>query len=503
MTGIVKRFGAVTALDEVEFEAARGTIHAVAGENGAGKTTLMRILYGMSRPDAGTMALEGESFAPRGPAEALARGVGMVHQHFMLVPTLTVAENAVLGREPRRAGLLVDHAAAREEVAEIAARFGLDLDPDALVGELSVGEKQRLEILKVLLRGARILILDEPTAVLVPREARTLLETLRGLADDGATVLFITHRLREVTEAADEVTVLRRGANAGRVAAATTSERELARLMVGREMAVRDATPRRAPGADVLTVESCGEPEGGTGAARLQSVARLKEVTLRVREAEIVGVAGVEGNGQRELVEILAGLRPYRGTARISGKDIAGRGPAGVRKLGLTHVPEGRLEAGLIPEMTVEENLLLGRETEARFRRGPAFDRRAIRKHAEARLAAFDVRPARPDVPVTALSGGNQQKVVISREAEGDPVALLVAHPTRGVDVGAQEAIHDALLGLRDRGAAVLLVSADLSELLHLSDRIIVLYGGRVAGEFARGDVDEETLGVLMIGGGA
>jgi simple sugar transport system ATP-binding protein len=497
LRGIVKRYPGVTAVDGVDLDVAPGSVHALAGENGAGKTTLMRILYGMTRPDAGEMRVDGEPFAPRGAREALARGVGMVHQHFMLVPTLTVRENAVLGDEPCRAGGLLDRAAARRRVEETAARFGLDLDPDARAERLSVGEKQRLEILKVLLRGARVLILDEPTAVLVPSEARTLLRTVRGLAREGATVLFITHRLREVMEHADAVTVLRRGAVEWTGPASGTTEAELARRMVGREPAARDPAPRRGPGRVVLSLRDASEiPVPG-------AEPRLRGATLDVRAGEIVGVAGVEGNGQRELAELVAGLRPHRGEVVLAGSR-AGRGAPGERRrLGLAHVPEDRLGAGLIADFTVAENLILGRHREARFRRRGALDRAAVRAHARERIHAFDVRPPDPDAAAASLSGGNQQKVVIAREAEGSPGLLLAAHPTRGVDVGAREAIHSALLELREAGSGVLLLSADLPEILHLSDRIVVLYGGRVTATFARGEADEETLGLHMIGGAA
>jgi len=441
------------------------------------------------------MTVAGAPYAPSGPRDALARGVGMVHQHFMLVPTFTVIENAMLGAEPLRGGIALDRAAMRAEVRETAGRFGLDLDPDARVEDLSVGEKQRLEILKVLLRGARILVLDEPTAVLAPGEARALLATVRRLVDEGASVLFITHKLSEVIDHADRVTVMRRGRKIGTVAAAETDERELARMMVGREPARLDAAPRRPPGAAMLRLRDVGEmPERGGSA-------RLEEVSLDVRAGEIVGVAGVEGNGQRELVEIVAGLRPFRGSVEIGGTPLAGLGPRAVRGLGLAHVPEDRTTDGLVAEMSVAENFLLGRQREARFRRGPAFDRAAIRRHAEERIAAFDVRPPDPQAAAGALSGGNQQKVVISREVEGAPALLVAAHPTRGVDVGAQEAIHAAILERRDAGAAVLLVSADLAEVLRLADRIVVLFSGRLNGEFARGEAGEEEIGVRMAGG--
>jgi simple sugar transport system ATP-binding protein len=488
--GITKRYPGVVALDSIDLEIERGEVHAIAGENGAGKSTLARIVYGTTTPDAGNLELFGAPYAPRGPRDAMAAGVGLVHQHFMLVDTLTVAENAVLGSEPHR-GPLFDRGAARRRVVEVAERFGLALDPDARVEDLSVGGKQRLEILKVLLRGARLLILDEPTAVLAPGEAKALFATTARLAAEGATVVFVTHRLREVVEHAHRVTVLRRGRKIATVDAAGTSECELARLVVGRDPAPPRELSPSAPGAVILEVDGVGD----------RGESRLVDVSFRVRAGEIVGVAGVEGNGQRELVEMIAGLRPFRGRIAIEGRSIAGLSPGGVRALGLAHVPEDRQAAGVIPAMTVAENLILGRES--RFRGGLQFDRPAVDAHARERIVAFDVRPPEPSAPVATLSGGNQQKVVIAREAEGEPRLLLAAHPTRGVDVGGAEAVHDALLAFRERGAAVLLVSADLAEIRALSDRVLVLYAGRIAGEVAREEADEDRLGLLMVGGGA
>jgi simple sugar transport system ATP-binding protein len=494
MRGIVKTYARVRALDGVDFEAAPGEVHALAGENGAGKTTLMRVLYGMTRPDAGAMQLGGEPYAPRGSRDALSRGVAMVHQHFMLVPTLTVLENAVLGREPAGRLAVLDAREARARVTRTAARFGLELDWSARIEELSVGERQRVEILKALLSGAKVLVLDEPTAALVPAEARALLRTARTLADGGATVIFITHRLREVIDHTDRVTVLRGGRNAGTVNAAETDEAALARMLVGREPRAPDAAPRGAPGEIVLALRDVSA--GGRGASRLSGV------TLDVRAGEILGVAGVEGNGQRELVEAVAGLRPYAGSVRLVGREVRGLGPARLRAAGLAHVPADRIEEGIIPDLRVAENLLLGRQRERRFLRGPSFDRGAVERHARARLEAFDVRPARGEVPARALSGGNQQKLVFAREAEGRPRLLLAAHPPRGVDIAAREAIHAAILSLRDAGSAVLLVSADLAELLALCDRVTVLFGGRLVAGFARGEADEEAIGLAMIGAG-
>jgi simple sugar transport system ATP-binding protein len=454
----------------------------------------MKILYGLASPDGGSMEIDGEGFAPAGPREALARGIGMVHQHFMLVPTLTVAENAVLGDEPMRGGVFVDRAAAVRTVEDVARRYGLALDPHATVEGLSVGEKQRLEILKVLMRGARILILDEPTAVLAPSESRALFQTVRALTDEGASVIFITHRLHEVVEHADRVTVMRRGRLVETLDASATDEASLACRMVGRELLTRTVGASPALGGEILRVAHDSDAGG-----RAQE-GRLKDVSLSVRAGEIVGIAGVEGNGQRELAEVLGGLRAFRGTVTIDGRSIERLGPRGVHRLGLAHIPEDRTVAGTIAPMTIWENLLLGREDEARFRRGLSFDFGRVRAFAAERIAAFDVRPPDPDALVSELSGGNQQKVVISRETDGAPRVLIASHPTRGVDVGAQEAIHDAILDQRDRGAAVLLISADLGEVRELSDRILVLFAGRISGEFARGEADEEMIGLHMVG---
>jgi simple sugar transport system ATP-binding protein len=491
LRGIVKRYGPVTAVDGADLECAAGEIHAIAGENGAGKSTLVRILGGLVRADAGAIALDGAPFAPAGPRDALARGIGVVHQHFMLVDTLTVLENAMLGAEATRAGRL-DRGSARRRLEEVCRRFRMPLDPDARVEDLSVGERQRLEIVKVLLRGARLLVLDEPTAVLVPAEARALFRTIARLAAEGAAVLFVTHRLREVIEHAARVTVMRQGRTVATLKTADTDERALARLLVGRDLAPRDPAPRRPPGEVVLSLRGAGDARG----------ARLRDVSLDVRAGEIVAVAGVEGNGQRELVEIVAGLRPFRGEAAVRGTSLAGRGAAGARRLGVAHVPEDRLGSGGIAAFTIAENLLLGREGEPRFRRGPLLDEGAIRRFAAERIAAFDVRPADPGAELGTLSGGNQQKVVFARAVEGEPALLVAAHPTRGVDVGAAEAIRDALLDARDRGRAVLLVSADLGEVLRLADRVVVLFAGRAACELARGEADEEALGLAMTGSG-
>ncbi|MEZ5066606.1 MAG: ABC transporter ATP-binding protein [bacterium] len=491
--GLTKRYPRVLALDSVDWEVRAGEVHALVGENGAGKSTLARIVYGAAAPDGGTLELFGAPYAPRGPRDAVAAGVGLVHQHFMLVDTLTVWQNAVLGREPSRGGW-IDGARARRELAEISRRFGLTLDPDARVADLSVGERQRLEIVKVLMRGARLLILDEPTAVLAPAEAEAMYATVGRLAAEGATVIVVTHRLAEVRRHADRATVLRRGAKIDTVDAKATDERELARLVVGRDPAPPRARAAREPGPVVLAVRDARE-------VRVGGTSRLRGVSLDVRAGEIVGIAGVEGNGQRELMEIVAGLVPFTGDVEIGGESVHRASPRAIRRLGVAHVPEDRLGAGVIPAMNVAENLLLGHEE--RFARAGTFDRGAIAAHARERIEAFDVRPADPDLALETLSGGNQQKVVLARETEDGPRLLLAAHPTRGVDVGAAESVHAALLAFRDAGGAVLLVSADLSEVRALADRVLVIYDGAIAAEYPRAEADEERLGLAMTGGRA
>jgi simple sugar transport system ATP-binding protein len=494
MRGIVKRYGKIPAVEDVDFSCGAGVVHAIAGENGAGKSTLMKVLYGLVRPERGTMRVEGAVYSPEGPCEALSRGVGMVHQHFMLVSTLTVLENAILGVEPTRGGGLLDRGAARASVKRTSEKFGLDLELETRVENLSVGERQRLEILKVLLRGARILILDEPTAVLVPSETRKLFAALRSLAQRGTTIVFITHKLREVFEYAERVTVMRRGRVIANLFTKETDARELSRLMVGREPPRFDARARRAAGEVVFRAEDLAEPRIPNRKRRLSGV------SFEVHEGEIVGIAGVAGNGQSELVEMIAGLRPFEGESTLSGASIRGLDARNVRRLGLALVPEDRCGEGVIGEMTVSENLVLGREGERRFRNFLSFDRKALRRHAEERIRAFDIRPVAPNERALALSGGNQQKLVIAREVEGSPRLLVAAQPTRGVDIGAQEAIHAAILGLREAGVAVILVSSDLSEILDLADRILVLFEGQVQAEFRRGEVDEETIGLAMTG---
>lgn len=493
LENISKRFGHVVAVDSVDLEIAPGEIHALAGENGAGKSTLARIVDGLVHPDEGRMEIDGELYRPQSPRDAQARGIGMVHQHFMLIPTMTALENAILGDEPVRIGVL-DRKTSRTLFKDVADRFGLELDPDRVVERMSVGERQRLEILKVLWRGSRLLILDEPTTVLTPQESGALFETIRRLADGGATVILITHRLQEILEHAHRVTVLRRGKVVSSARVDELNERELARQMVGREPAAIDPSPRLAPGDVALVLRDVRE----IPAPREQS--RLNGIFLQVREGEIVGIAGVEGNGQRELEMVIAGMQAYRGEIRLRGVRVADQSPAQLRRLGLAHIPGDRREAGVIDGMTAAENLVLGRQREPRFRRGMALDRNAILAHARERMESFEVVPKEPAALLRIFSGGNQQKVVLAREIEGNPPVLLAVHPTRGVDIATQEAIHRRILDLRDHRGACLLISSDLSEILRLADRIFVLVRGQWRGEFARGEANEEALGLCMTG---
>ena len=486
-----------------------GEIVALVGENGAGKSSLMNVLYGLYRPDAGELHVAGEQVSFRGPADAIRRGIGMVHQHFMLVPTLTVAENVVLGREPRRRGLF-DRATACAQVEETARRFGFTLDPRARIEDLSVGSQQKVEIVKALYRGARTLILDEPTAVLTPQEADELFEVARQLADQGHTVVFISHKLREVLSVAHRIAVMRGGRKVAEVRAAETRPEQLAELMVGADAAARAreleaglhepgamprATPEAAPVVDLDQVH----------AVRADGTPALRGVSLRIGQGEIVGIAGVDGNGQRELAEVLTGLRALQGgTLRILGEHVAGSGrqtsPQDLRSRGVGHIPEDRLLRAVVGSMSVEENLALGRHTRPPWARGPFIDFRGRRAEATRLLDAFDVRPRDPDARLQALSGGNQQKVVVARELDAAPRLLVVVQPTRGLDLAAVAQVHDGLREARRRGAAVLLVSLDLAEVLALADRLYVLYDGRITGELTRGQFDERRIGRMMLG---
>jgi simple sugar transport system ATP-binding protein len=494
MTGIDKRFGAVRANRGAAIEVRQGEIHALVGENGAGKSTLMKILSGMLPCDAGTIEVGGRDVTGWSTAAAIAAGVGMVHQHFMLVPTLTVAENVVLGREPVSVGTF-DRERAVAEVTRLSEQSGLIVPPDRLVADLSVGEAQRVEILKTLYRGARVLLLDEPTAVLSPPEVTELWRVLRRVRDGGATIILITHKLDEVMSVTENVTVMRHGETVARMATRDTTPEGIARAMVGRDVDLTVGQARGSPAsalAPVLEVRNLV-----VRGARVERA--VNDVSFAVAPGEILGIAGVEGNGQTELLEAIAGLRgAASGSVRLGGAEITALGVRERGDAGLSHIPEDRHRRGLVLDYSVADNLILGQQHH--YTRRGLLDQAAIAANAARRVAEFDIRPADPALPARALSGGNQQKVVIAREMSRAFIALLAAQPTRGVDVGAIEFIHDELRKARDTGKAVLLVSAELREVLSLSDRIAVMYGGRIVAMMARSEASEEVLGQYMTG---
>ena len=495
LRGITKRFPGVVANHDVHLRVERGHVHAIVGENGAGKSTLMKVLYGMLRPDQGDVLVDGAKLVMASPADAIAAGIGMVHQHFMLADNLTVLENVVLGAEPRR-GLGLDFAAARARIAEISGAYGLGVQPDRLVGDLSVGERQRVEILKVLYRGARVLILDEPTAVLVPQEVSALFRSLRELTAGGRTVLFISHKLDEVLAVADRITVMRRGTAVATVTPQETSARRLAELMVGSELPAPVRREAGTIGRAVLRVDGLTVRAPGGRAL-------LDGVSLEVREGEVLGIAGVEGNGQSELVEAIVGIRPVdAGTVWLDGEDVTRWSTRRRREAGVAYVPADRQRQGLLLEAPLWENCALGHQTMPPFARGPWIDRRRSRERAAQVVRDYGVRAPSIDVTASSLSGGNQQKLVVGREVGSGPRVLVAAHPTRGVDVGAQAAIWEQLRRAREEGLAVLLVSADLDELIGMSDTIKVILRGRIVATVDPRTVTPEELGAAMTGAG-
>ena len=496
LRGISKTFPGVVANDHVDLEVRQGEIHALVGENGAGKSTLMNILYGLIRADAGQIQVEGTPVPMQGPRDAIRHGIGMVHQHFMLIPVFTVGENVVLGSEPVRPGGFYDYARARQAIDDLTKRYGLALDPDARVGDLPVGLQQRVEIVKVLYRGARILILDEPTGVLTPQESTDLFRVLRDLVKSGKTIIFISHKLKEVLAISDQITVMRRGKVVGHLITKETNEAEIARLMVGRDVLLRvDKAPAK-PGPVALRIENLSANSD-------RGVLALRDVSLELHQGEILGIAGVEGNGQSELVETLAGTRhPAGGHVFLADREVSNLSAASIRLAGVSHIPEDRRGAGLVLNYSVADNLILGRQRTPRFAwDGLVLRLRSIFAWAQRLISEFDIRTPSARTPARTLSGGNQQKIIVAREMATEPRVLLAAQPTRGVDIGAIEFIHRRLVAERDGGAAILLVSAELDEVRSLSDRIAVMYEGRIV-SVEPPDASEERLGLLMTGGG-
>ncbi len=496
MRGITKRFPAVVANEDVDFEAASGEVHALLGENGAGKTTLSNILTGLYRPDDGEIRLWGDPVEFHSPRDALDAGVAMVHQHFRLVDPFSVAENVVLGdhRDVGRTFFMHSRAIERR-VAELSQRYGLAVDPRARIWQLSLGEQQRVEILKALYKDARVLILDEPTAVLTPQESQVLFGTIRSMADDGRTIIFISHKLHEVKAVADRVTILRRGRSVATVAAADATPRSLASLMVGREIELGRRDVHREVG------ETCLEL-AGVGADGDRGVPAVKDVSLAVRRGEIVAVAGVAGNGQRELAETIVGMRvPTGGSIRVAGRKLKGGDAREAIGAGVAYVPEDRLGTGLAPGLSVADNVVLKSYRKPPASRGPLLLVRKIRELAEGLMQRYDVRASGPDVPARQLSGGNLQKVVLAREFSGEPLVLVAASPTRGLDVAGIEVVHAYLRDAAERGVGVLLISEDLDEIRALADRIAVMYEGAVVGERDATTATVEDLGLLMAGG--
>jgi ABC-type uncharacterized transport system ATPase subunit len=495
LRSITKRFPGVVANDHIDLALERGEVHALLGENGAGKSTLMNIVYGLYRPDEGEISIDGEPVSIGSAREAIRHGIGMVHQHFMLIPVMTVAENIVLASEPTHAGVLLDYDAAVRAVRELSQQFGLEVDPEAHVQDIGVGQEQRVEILKALYRGAHILILDEPTAVLTPHEALELFEIIRGLKEQGKTIVFITHKLKEVLEIADRITVLRRGKKIETVPRVGATEAGLARLMVGREVLLRVEKKPSEPGEPLLEVRDLRVLDS-------RGLEAVRGVSFQAREGEIVGIAGVDGNGQSELIDALAGLRRAQsGHVLIGGEEVLGEPPSDVLDHGLGHIPEDRQRRGLVLEFSLAENLALHDYDHPPISRLGWLRPRRMIERARRLLKDFDVRGGGPNTRAAALSGGNQQKVVIAREVARDPAVLVAAQPTRGLDVGAIEYVHRRLVEARDERKAVLLVSLELDEILSLSDRILVIYEGSLVAEYGP-DVTEEELGIAMTGGG-
>lgn len=488
-------FPGIRANDDVTMSINRGEIFALVGENGAGKSTLMNILYGILTPSAGEVSIKGKKVTAFSPKNAIARGVGMVHQHFMLVPSFTVAQNIVLSKEPRKAGLFYDEQAAEDAVRKLTEEYGLHVNPSDVIREISVGLQQRVEILKTLYRGADILILDEPTAVLTPQETDELFAVLRKVVKEkGMTVIIITHKLYEVMAISDRVGIMRQGKLIGLEETKNVSERILASMMVGREVLQDPVEKTGEPGKVKIEVKDLWAPDN-------RGLPAVKGLNLQVRAGEILGIAAIEGNGQSELLEAITGMREYAGKIYINGRDIVGLSPGEIRLLGLAHVPEDRLATGVDKNATITDNLLVGKHKHREFAKfGIHRKRRQIDRYAGEVYERFDIRSSGLDTEVGSLSGGNMQKVVIAREFSFEADVYVIAQPTRGVDIGAIEFIHQRILEKQESGAAILLCSADLDEVLRLSDRVITIYEGEITGEFDRDHLNKEEIGYYMTG---
>ncbi|THF75129.1 ABC transporter ATP-binding protein [Cohnella fermenti] len=494
LKGITKRFPGIVANDSISLDLRQGEIHALLGENGAGKSTLMSILFGLYQPDEGEIRINGNKETIDGPGKAIKLGIGMVHQHFKLVQNFTVAENIVLGIEPRR-GMAIDYRRANDRVRQLSEQYGLKVDPEVKIEEITVGMQQRVEILKTLYRGAEILIFDEPTAVLTVQEIQELIRILRSLAAEGKSIILITHKLKEIMEVSDRVTVIRRGKVVDTLATAETNESELAEKMVGRRVSFEMETQRCEPGGVLVRIDKLTCQGAGKG----KNI--LEEISMHIRAGEIYGLAGVDGNGQKELVEAIAGLRPiHSGSVRLGDSDLT---QAGVRErmaAGMAQIPEDRQKHGLVLDFAVSENMVLTAYADDRFGKRGFLNDKEIRRHAVRLAHEFDVRSAGIQVPMRSLSGGNQQKAIIARELTREPRLLIAVQPTRGLDIGAIEFVHERLMQAKNEGKAILLVSYELDELYKLSDRIAVINEGRIMGELEREDVSDEKLGLMMAG---
>ncbi|GAB6087822.1 ABC transporter ATP-binding protein [Alkaliphilus crotonatoxidans] len=493
MNNITKAFPGVLANDQVGLDLKEGEIHALVGENGAGKSTLMNILFGIYQPDQGTITYKGSQITINEPNQAIKLGIGMVHQHFKLVPPLTVTENIVLGSEPR-SGLWFNKTKAIKEVETLSKQYGLTVDPTAKVESITVGMQQRVEILKTLYRGADVIILDEPTAVLTPQEVKELFNIMKTLTNQGKSIIFITHKLNEVMEIADRATVMRRGKTIGTVNTSETSPSHLAEMMVGRQVLLRVEKQEAKAGEDVLRVEA-------VSALDERNLPAVNNISFTVRSGEILGIAGVEGNGQSELIEVLTGLKkPVSGEVYLNNKRITGKTAREIKNELVAYIPEDRHKRGLELDFSISENAILGSHFKKPFAKGITLNYNEINRHADKLIEKYDVRTPNREVHVRNLSGGNQQKIIVARELEIDPVLIIASQPTRGVDIGAIEFIHRQIVKERDNGKAVLLVSAELQEIMSLSDRIAVIYEGEIVAILDARDATEEKLGLLMAG---